>query len=520
MQKLALLSFILFVGPLVLADSAPGQSADRESRPFVEQPGAREFTGRMIVRPLQNKRLVANGFSSEQARQAKLAAAARLDDWRIRHYADVDEHIVKVPEGMDENSFSQLLMATGDYEYAHPDWLCYPLRTPNDPSFGVQWHHQANIMQSELAWDIHIGNATTVAAFVDSGVDTDHPDLQSRLVDGYNSVDKLEQVNGGLVEDLNGHGTSVAGCVAAAGNNGIGVVGCGWKLGLMPIRASNSFNGSAFLSDILDGARWAAQNGAKTVSSSYTGVEDPSVGTTGTQIKSDGALFIYSANNFNLNHSGFDYADTIVVGATKPTDEKAGFSSHGLAIDVVAPGVDIWTTIRGGLYAEETGTSFATPIVSGVLAMIWSANPFLTPDEVQQMLYETVDDIGPPGEDNTFGHGRVNLYKAVQAATQGDLILDVPANLSVGSLATFTASNAISPLVYFTYSTTGLGSKVIAPLQASLSIDRPILAGSGVVTAGIATYSKIIPSQFAGLDVWIQAIEDGQSSNVEFRSIL
>lgn len=518
-NKLFLLLFCFFLGTLVWSTSAYGQNQQHGDDLFVERPGELEFSGRMIVRSFQLDEWIQEGYTEAQARTLHQAAAARLDGWRIRYYEDVDEHIVTLPEGMDENSFSELLMATGDYQYAHPDWICYPLQTPNDPNFNNQWHHQSNIMQSELAWDIHVGDGATIAAFVDTGVDLDHPDLASQLVSGYNSVDKLPQASGGDVSDINGHGTAVGGCIGAIGDNGIGVAGCGWDLLLMPIRTSNSSGGGAFLSDILDGARWAVQNGAKTASASYTGVQNASVGTTGTDVKNDGGLFFYAADNFNQNHSGFDYADTIVVAGTDQGDNKAGFSSYGLAIDVTGPAVDVWTTQNGGGYGGSSGTSFSTPLANGVVSMIWSCNPFLTPDEAQQMLYDTVDDLGTPGEDNTFGHGRLNLYNAVMAATQGDLNLSVPATLTAGNLAALSASGATSSVVYFTYSTTGLGATPVNSLSASLGIANPVLAGSGSVSGGSASYSQTIPGNASGLDVWIQAIEDGQSSNVEFRTI-
>jgi len=120
--------------------------------------------------------------------------------------------------------------------------------------------------------------------------------------------------------------------------------------------------------------------------------------------------------------STVDPEDVIVVGATHYVDgqDKASFSNYGKAIDVVAPGTSIYTTTKDGGYSPRAGTSYSAPIVNGVVGMIWAANPSLTPDEVKSILFSTTDDLGDAGEDNTFGWGRVNVYKAVQKALGTD----------------------------------------------------------------------------------------------------
>ncbi|KAA3608026.1 MAG: hypothetical protein DWQ01_13180 [Planctomycetota bacterium] len=494
-----------------LLSQNPGQHDGSER--FVERPGALEFSGRMIVRPWQMVDLLQQGHSQSSAHLIRESAAARLDGWRIRYYEDVDEHIVSVPAGLDENSFAALLDSTGEYQYVHPDWICYPLQAPNDPNYGSQWHHQT--MSSEMGWDIHVGTTATTAAWVDTGVDTNHPDLQANLVSGYNSVDKIPQSSGGNVEDINGHGTHVAGCIGAIGNNGTGVAGVAWDMSLMPIKTSNFSSGGAYLSDILDGARWATSNGAKTASASYTGVENPSVGTTGTEVKNNGGLFFYAADNYNQNHSSFDYPDTIVVGGTDQNDNKASFSSYGVAIDVTGPAVDVWSTRLGGTYGGSSGTSFSTPLANGVTAMIWSANPYLTPDEAQQVLYGSVDDIGAPGEDDTFGHGRLNLHQALLDATQGSMDLSL-GNLTAGTSATLTVTGSAGGTVWFVYSLDGLAAYPVASLSTSLGVANPVLLGS----SNSGSFVGNVPMGTTGVDVWLQAIESGNTSDVEFRTIM
>jgi hypothetical protein len=407
-----------------------GAGADDARRVFVETPGDQEFTGQMIVRPKQGL------APADRAR-----ALAMLDGITIKSYAEIDEFIVRAEtpegaaEGTGENALAALLMGSGLFQYAHPNWMCYPINTPNDPEFPNQWHHQN--MQSELAWNISTGNNDIIVAFTDTGIDLTHPDLAPNRVLGFNAPTDTAEIDGGQVNDLNGHGTHVAGCGAAIGNNGIGVAGCGWNMKIMMVRVSDSTGGGAFLDDILQGARWAVENGAVSASSSYSGVNNDAVGTTGTYIRSIGGLHLYAAGNSNSDWSTFDFPDTIIVGASDQSDNKAGFSSYGIAVDIFAPGVSILSTCNGGGYCFASGTSMATPVANGVVGMIWSVNPALTADEVEQILFSTCDDLGDPGNDDFFGWGRVNLFRAVAAASgSAGPLPPIAANDNAGTVAT------------------------------------------------------------------------------------
>jgi subtilisin family serine protease len=378
--------------------------------PFVERPAEVEFSGRLIARPARE---------AEPARDR--AARRRLAPNVIRYSPEVDEYILSVPttmrdreRGSGENRMAAELMATGDYEYVVPDWLCYPTAIPNDPLYATQWHHPK--INSAEAWDLQKGSSSLILAFTDTGIDTSHVDLAARRVPGYNSVSELTEAQGGDISDIQGHGTHVAGCAAAIGDNGTGVSGVGWNFKLMMVRVSNVSSGSAYTSDITEGARWAVENGARVVSSSYAGVDSPSVGTTGTYIKSLGGLYLYAAGNSGTNLSWFDHADVIVVGASDQSDGMAWFSSYGQAVDVFAPGVSILSTRNGGNYETKSGTSMATPIANGAVGLIWSVDPTYTPADIEGFLFGGSKDLGSPGDDNTFGWGRIDVYKGVKVA--------------------------------------------------------------------------------------------------------
>ena len=385
---------------------------------FVERPGEMEFTGRLIVTPktaaARQTADPAIRFDAAELERRDRIARSRLAPHQLEHFPGPDRYIIEIPAGHDENSFASELLATDDYAFVHPDWMCYPLATPNDPQFSQQWHHQ--MMESEAGWDITVGSPDLVLAFVDTGVDLSHPDLAPVLVPGFNSVSDLPQAEGGDMTDINGHGTLVGGSIGAVGDNGIGVASVGWNFSLMPIRTSEAPGGGASLGNILQGAEWAIENGARTASCSYSGVQSQAIQASGAYIRSLGGMLLYAAGNSNQDHAGFDWADAVVVGATDQAYNKAGFSSYGLGVYLFAPGVGILTTSNGGGYAAVNGTSFSTPIANGVAGLIWAVDPSLSVEQVEQILFMSCDDKGEPGNDDFWGWGRANIRRAVEVA--------------------------------------------------------------------------------------------------------
>ncbi|MCC6427206.1 MAG: S8 family serine peptidase [Phycisphaerales bacterium] len=392
----------------VHAGDGGGKSANPH---FVARPGVLEFSGQLIARPRQDL------TPADRTR-----AATAINGLVLKYYPEVDEYVLDVTgtanrseAGAAENAQSARLMQTGLFEYVHPNWICHPLdNVPNDPQYSAQWHHI--VMQAAKAWDITTGSNSVICAFTDTGVDLTHPDLAANRVLGFNAVTDLAEIDGGDVSETAGHGTHVAGCAAAIGNNAVGVAGVGWDLKNMMCRVQEPGWGGAYLDDILQGARWAIEHGAKVASSSYSGVDYWAIGTTGTYIKSIGGLYCYAAGNDGRDLSSFDYPDTIVVGASHSGEDRTGWSAYGHAVDVFAPGDNILSSCWGGGWCYASGTSMATPVCNGVIAMIWSANPALTPQQVENILFSTCQDWGATGNDEVYGWGRVNTFRAVKAA--------------------------------------------------------------------------------------------------------
>jgi subtilisin family serine protease len=365
---------------------------------FTEIKGSREFRGELIVSPKPTKR------ASGEARVANLT---------LRESQFVADRVIKVPEGMSEGELASILMATGDYEFAEPNWTLFPAIAPNDSQYGSSWQHTR--IQSESAWNIETGGSNIIVAICDSGVDLDHPDLQDALVSGYNAASNQTQAAGGDVDDINGHGTFVAGCAAAQGNNNRGVVGVGWDFTIMPIRVSNNTDGTASAFAIQEGARWASDNGAHIVNASFSGGTAGANQGVGRYLKERGSLLFWSSGNDD-SFVEPNRPDYVLVGSTTSSDNRSGFSNFGPAVDVTAPGSSVRSTRRFGSYGNGSGTSYASPIAAGVGAMIFSVDPTLSAHDVQDILYKSVDDLGAPGRDDSFGRGRVNTFNAVQLA--------------------------------------------------------------------------------------------------------
>ncbi len=326
----------------------------------------------------------------------------------IRKYPEVNEYVVAVPKNQSAVDYAKSLRASGLYESVSLNPVVRPCRRPDDAKYPFQWHHQ--LMQSERAWEIRSGlGSDVVVGLVDTGVDLSHPDLVPNLVLGWDMISNRSQADGGDVQDDDGHGTAMAGLIAARGNNGQGVVGMGWGIKVMPIKVLDG----ATLDQVLAGARKAADLGCKVINVSYQGVEQQAVETTGQYCKSLGALLVYAAGN-NGQNLAFDYSDVIIVGASNEQDQLMPGSAYGTAIDVVAPGSNLLSTGRHGTYQYVGGTSASAAITSGVAALMRWINPYMTWETWSNNLVRGTVDIGPMGDDSIFGWGRLSNYLATK----------------------------------------------------------------------------------------------------------
>lgn len=333
--------------------------------------------------------------------------------------------VLEVPEEQSENIL-QSLRNSGLFEYVERDYVAHTGSvTPNDPNFPSQWHLAQ--ISAPAAWNLSTGSASIVAAVIDSGVDGTHPDLKAKLVPGWNFVD-----NNSNTGDVLGHGTAVAGTIAAASNNGIGVAGVTWNTLIMPLVVVDE-NDYASYSNMAAAIQYAADHRAKVINLSLGGPSASFALQNAVNYASNKGATIFAAA-MNNGNSDMQYpaacTSVVAVSATDNTDRLASFSSYGGWITLSAPGTNILTTNPGGGYGYWMGTSFSSPIAAGVAALALAVNPALTNSALVALLEQTADDLGPAGIDPFFGWGRVNAFKALTAA-QATL---APATISISPL--------------------------------------------------------------------------------------
>jgi subtilisin family serine protease len=319
---------------------------------------------------------------------------------------------VEIPDASSEAVLASLRQS-GAFEFVERDYYAHTAADPNDPSYLAQWHLPK--IGSPLAWSLNTGSASVIVAVVDSGVFSHHPDLASKLVPGWNFVKDNDDTS-----DLLGHGTAVAGTVAAATNNSIGVAGVNWAARIMPLVAADE-NDFAAYSDIAAAIQYAVDRGVRVINVSIGGNNSSTVLQKAVDYAwSRGALVFASAMNQAVSTPYYPAGCThaIAVSATDSNDRLASFSNYGSWITLSAPGTGILTTADGGGYGYWNGTSFASPIAAGVAALILSVNPELTNQQVLDILERTADRPAGAGAapDTYYGWGRVNAYRSVLAA--------------------------------------------------------------------------------------------------------
>jgi subtilisin family serine protease len=304
----------------------------------------------------------------------------------------------------------RVLAVVPDAKFSLTDWPTDG--SPSDTLFGSQ-DDLAQIGVPE-AWKTTLGDPSVVVAVIDSGVDLTHPDL-----DGVTVVSPRNTFwNNADVTDGIGHGTHVTGTILAETNNGEGVAGIAPASSLMPIKVADDQSFLSF-SDVLDGVDWAREHGADVINMSLGGSLTPEQVALGqptfTAARDAGILMVAAAGNSATDSRFYpaSFAGVVSVNAVDGQDNLAAFSTTGKAIDLAAPGVDLVSTLPGGIYEAESGTSMSSPHVAGVAALVWAARPNLAVNELEAVLRASAKDLGDAGHDLVFGDGRVDAAAAL-----------------------------------------------------------------------------------------------------------
>jgi subtilisin family serine protease len=329
------------------------------------------------------------------------------------------------------------LSANPEVIYAEPDYMAHIVATPNDPQYNQQWGLAQ--IDAPAAWDEVKGSADVVIAIIDAGLDDSHPDLSSRLwvnpgeIEGNGKDDD----NNGFIDDIHGwnlvddnadladntgHGTQVAGIMAASTNNNRGIAGVCWDCRLMIVKVTQP-GGFANYSDLAAGLNYAAQKGAEVINLSLGGYSDSTTLRAAIAAASQTAVVVGGAGNGNTSDPFYPaaYDDYVLaVAGISDSDSKVGTSNFGAWVDVSAPGENIKTTMNGGGYGTVSGTSMAAPFAVGLAGLVRSLHTTWSPDMVRAQIIHTADDVDDanPIYKGKLGSGRINAAQAVTAPTQ------------------------------------------------------------------------------------------------------
>jgi thermitase len=372
------------------------------------------------------------GITSQQREAAHArvgAAVARTMDW-------MNLDVIRLPQGLDPVNAAARYQGLAGVKYAHPNWKVHLLNTPNDTLLRDEWglHNTGQAVTTSLitgvadadidapeGWAAAFGAGNfpsgggTRVGILDTGIDLAHIDLLGKTKACANAISSTGVVVAGSCSDDNLHGTHVAGTVGALANNGVGVAGVAPNAEFAIFKALDAA-GSGFYADVVAGIHWLhTSGGSRLISMSIGGPKDSALEQELSEAYRAGTLLIAAAGNDGDSTANYPayHPDVVSVAATTARDERASFSNCNSDVEVAAPGKDVWSTGPGNTYLMLSGTSMATPHVSGVAAMIMWANPGFTAAQTRGKLLGTTDDLGPTGRDDCFGYGRVNLARAL-----------------------------------------------------------------------------------------------------------
>lgn len=448
---------------------SPGGSSDGTAKEKPEAGGSdRLYDSR--GRRLHKARELLVRFRPEATALRIEALHRALGSVVLREIGRLKLHRVRLREGLSETEGATLYAASEIVAAVERHAVRYPLLTPNDPHFGQQWN-MTKIKMPET-WEIAQGHGAIVVAVIDTGVDTRHPDLAANIWNNPAEIpgNGIDDDNNGYIDDVHGwdftgtdqpngdndpidpynpyylagagHGTHVAGIIAAAGNNGLGVAGIGWGLRIMPLKVLADNESEMFLIDIVEAIDYAIANGARIVNCSFggEGLSDQVEYDAFERLREKGILAVCAAGNSGEDNdageprtypASYDLDNIISVASSDPSDYLASHSNYGkTSVDLMAPGAMILSTClcpavgTCDSYCDRSGTSIAAPHVSGAAGLILSRNPALGYTRIKSLLLESTDPI-PSVSDKLISGGRLNAFAALaRVCLRGDISKD------------------------------------------------------------------------------------------------
>ncbi|HEV2667441.1 MAG TPA: S8 family serine peptidase, partial [Blastocatellia bacterium] len=423
-----ILTFSLVYGPLYSLNPARAETPLPPKRTVGPQPITKGHrSGEVIIKfkddtPQQVRDQIILTYGKKEK---KLRGRGKESKLTIKDGLDLANTIFDLKQFNTAVEFAEpnyLVTRTGEFGRARPRHAKQLQTAPNDPQFGLQWAlnntgQGGGVPGSDInvfgGWNKTTGARDTIVAVIDTGVDITHPDLIRNIwvnkreekgkknkdddhdgyvddINGWNFVDDTADV-----ADDHGHGTAVAGIIAAEGDNNQGVAGVMWQAGILPLKALNS-SGSGAISDVVEAMDYAVEHGASVINCSFgTDAFSQSLLDAINRASMSSALVVASAGNNGWDLSQRPYypasytaTNLITVAATTNGDMLATFSNYGGATQVAAPGIDVLTTYPGRGYVSLSGTSAAAPLVAGVAGLLKTIRGWVSAQWVRKAIID------------------------------------------------------------------------------------------------------------------------------------
>lgn len=456
-----------------LSTSAEATSRQQLKRDFaVISGGSIYVTNRVIVR-----------FNSIVSRKTAANIIATSGGRISQHFSILpDMCVVDLPPGQSVEEALKVYNGSSKILYAEPDYQWKASATiPDDTQFDELWGmyntgQEGGTSGSDIsapdAWDIITGRSNIIVAVIDSGVDYTHEDLADNMWINPNEIpaNGIDDDTNGYIDDIYGydfvnddadpiddhdHGTHCAGILGAVGNNGVGVAGVCWDMQIIALKFLNPY-GIGSTAGAIASIEYAVREGARVINGSWGGntysqaLKDAIDATETYDI-----IYIAAAGNTDVDNdtephypSSYDLENIIAVMSTDQNDERSTFSCWGsTTVDIAAPGTDILSCVRDG-YEKHSGTSMATPHVSGACAQLLALNPMLTGADVKNILLSTVDVPATPLECVTGG--RMNIASAIRQLrtswldVQPDIVMGIATGESAYVDVLFSATEGVT----------------------------------------------------------------------------
>lgn len=478
-----------------------------------------------------------DGAESSFARAANRAVGAEV----LEDLGDPHWQRVKLPDGLAIDKAISRYQDLDGVEYAQPNFYYHTLNTPNDPQFTSSGMYGLQKISAPLAWDLTTGSSTVVVADIDTGMLYTHQDLAANawVNPGEIPNNGVDDDNNGFVDDVygwdffyndsnpiddaGGHGTHTAGTIGAVGNNGLNVVGVNWTVKIMPIKIyspAGTDSTSAMLVNAYAYIRMMKLRGVniRATNNSYSNCGEACGYDQATKDGIDamgdaGIVSVFAAGNDNNNNdvnpgpsypSVYTSPSIIAVAASTSTDSKASFSSYGLTtVDLAAPGSGVLSTYNSSTTATATlsGTSMATPHVTGAVALLSAYNPNLSVASLKATILNNVDVLANWNGLVKTG-GRLNINQALRNQTVCSFDTPTSSFLAPTKGGVFTVSvTAATNCDYF----------VKSPVHWIKIMSNDTMSGNGTVTFRVSTNPTITRS--AEISIGGQAYTVTQSRN-------